>query len=267
MLGHLMKYEFKASGRILLPLYGAVMILAILSGVMFKFASSALGDMQIFGLLSAVLFFVYVIFVVACSIVGVIMAVLRFKKNLFSNEGYLMHTLPVSTEKHIFSKLIVACTYEIAGVVTAFISAMFIALLNADFSSLDFAEFKSAFDMIFSQYTGATVVYGIEMLLMIIVGLIYSNLLIYAAISIGHSTSNHKIRNSFGAYIILYLAVQFLNSIALTTPIIQAVVSNFESGIYSMSLLLAFLIIINLVYSTVFFVITRYYIKNKLNLQ
>ena len=40
MLGKLMKYEFKASGRILMPLYAGILVMAVLSGIFTKASSN-----------------------------------------------------------------------------------------------------------------------------------------------------------------------------------------------------------------------------------
>ena len=56
----------------------------------------------------------------------------RFSKTMLGPEGYLMHTLPVSTTVHIFSKLITAMVIVVAGFLVGTISMLIIA---ADSSS------------------------------------------------------------------------------------------------------------------------------------
>ena len=79
MLGKLMKYEFKASGRVLLPLYGAVIVTAILSGLAAKGVDYSFADIGIFRLLTVVIMLVYCVLMVASCAVGFIIAIIRFK--------------------------------------------------------------------------------------------------------------------------------------------------------------------------------------------
>ena len=268
MLGKLMKYEFKASGRVLLPLYGAVIVTAILSGLAAKGVDYSFADIGIFRLLAVVIMLVYCVLMVASCAVGFIIAIIRFKKNLFDSEGYLMHTLPVNAAAHIFSKLIVASVYEIVGVLVALLSMFLVALPGISFSNLDFADMVFQLEQLFAMYGDAIVLYGIEALILGFVGLLFANLIVYAAISIGHSTNSHKVRNSFGAYIVLYIAVQIINSVGLVSTPLRLLVENAaRGGIYGASPFMIVLIFVNLAYAAVFFLITRYFMKNKLNLQ
>ncbi len=54
------------------------------------------------------------------------MMIQRFNKNLLSDEGYLMHTLPVKPWKHIASKLLASMLWMIGSVVVALISILVI---------------------------------------------------------------------------------------------------------------------------------------------
>lgn len=267
MLGKLMKYEFKASGRILLPLYAAVIITGVLSGIAAKVTDRTFSLSNFFGIIGMIIMIMYFLFVVASLAVGFIIAILRFKKNLFDSEAYLMHTLPIDASTHIFSKLFVACIYEIAGVVAAVISAFFVVLPEISFENLDFSDMMYQLKTLFGMYGDAILLYLVEGILFCVAALIFINMIIYAAISIGHSTNSHKVRNSFGAYIVLYIIVQIGNSLALMVGPIDKLISNAANGIYSASPIMLFLIFINVAYSTVFFFITRYFMTNKLNLQ
>ena len=50
----------------------------------------------------------YIFGIIAIGIITIVVLVMRFYKNLFTSEGYLMHTLPVKASQHLNSKLIVA---------------------------------------------------------------------------------------------------------------------------------------------------------------
>ena len=61
-----------------------------------------------YGIAAGLYIFVYVLFIFAIVVATYVYLAIRFQKNLFSDEGYLTHTLPVSPTKLIWSKMLVA---------------------------------------------------------------------------------------------------------------------------------------------------------------
>ena len=132
MLGKLIKYEFKATGRLLIPLYGALIIFAFISKIFmgdFLYNSdSILGNIpQILAIL------IYVGIMVAIFVVTVFIIIQRYRTNLLCDEGYLMNTIPVKPWKNIASKLIVALVWGIASGIVSIISV--ISSLDKDIST------------------------------------------------------------------------------------------------------------------------------------
>ncbi len=83
MLRKLIKYEFRATARGNAPLYLVTIVLALLTGGL-PVAGAGHGRHDHGGDL------------LATFIVAVVLAVFRFRKNLLTDEGYVMFTLPVS---------------------------------------------------------------------------------------------------------------------------------------------------------------------------
>ena len=101
MLGKLFKYEVKATARIFLPLYFVLIVFAIIN----SFMSFNADD---FSLPQFITLTLYIFILVGMFVASLIVMIQRFYKNLLSEEGYLMFTLPVKPYKHIISKLIVS---------------------------------------------------------------------------------------------------------------------------------------------------------------
>ena len=82
MLRKLIKYEFKATGRILLPLYGALIITAIINRLFIGFnsGSRALGKLHI-----QLLMLLYVALIVGIGIMTFIIIIQRFNNNLLKD--------------------------------------------------------------------------------------------------------------------------------------------------------------------------------------
>ena len=120
MLGKLIKYEFKATGRLLIPLYGALIIFAFINKIFmgdFLYNSDTiLGNIpQILAIL------IYVGIMVAIFVVTVFIIIQRYRTNLLCDEGYLMNTIPVKPWENILSKLVVALVWSIASIVISVI--------------------------------------------------------------------------------------------------------------------------------------------------
>lgn len=109
MLGKLLKHEFRATGRIMLPIYGAVIVLSLLASVSGRLMDREPGTFLyiLFGLIVAA----FVIGIIAALIMTAVLMIRRFYTNYLKDEGYLMHTLPVSVHALVWSKMIVSLVW------------------------------------------------------------------------------------------------------------------------------------------------------------
>ena len=105
MLKKLLKYEWKETARLLLPINLALIVLTVLGCAML---STSIFDSEVSIFFAVPLLILYIISIIAFSSVTIIYIYVRFYKNLYTAEGYLMHTLPVTPMQLFHSKLIVA---------------------------------------------------------------------------------------------------------------------------------------------------------------
>ena len=138
MLGKLIKYEFKATYKFMLMLYGILLALSLMLSVGLRLnvqdvINSFTNRFNIGGLIMmiiAVMFMILFAIISASVLCGMFFySIVRFKNNLLGNEGYLMHTLPAKESDHIFAKLIVSVIWTIAGVFALMISYGLIVLV------------------------------------------------------------------------------------------------------------------------------------------
>ena len=123
MFGKVFKYEMKAVRRILLPLYGAMILVA------FLFALSSMLSMNLSELRDRVPYFVDILQVllsllffgglIACSVVTFVVLARRFYSNFLGNEGYLQLSLPVDIRTHLAARTLSAFIWNLLGGVTA----------------------------------------------------------------------------------------------------------------------------------------------------
>lgn len=267
MLGKLMKYEIKATGRTLIPLYLALLAFAIINKI---FIGTGLSQkLEGFGSIPFILsIFAYGCTMAAVFIVTFFVIIQRFYKNLLGDEGYLMNTLPISTTTNITSKLSIATFWNI---ISGFVAVLSIIILsfNADAFSRFFYEFSQAFSQGFDKFGIQVYIIIIEIIITLLVQLIKSVTMIYASMSLGHLFNKHRILLSFAAFIALNLITTAISSaigIGFSLSNLRNMFDNVQS-IWFIHLFLIFVTLFNLVFFIAYFIITNYILKNKLNLE
>jgi len=256
MLGKLLKYEFKSTARILIPLY---IISIIFSGVcrVFQMLSSKL---NILTTPMVLLYVFYFVFMIAIIVVTFIITIQRFYKNLIGDEGYLMFTLPVEPHEHIITKALTAFTWSVSSVIVAAIS-IFILVFTPGL----FDDIKELLAMIPKEMI-PNIVYSIGI---VIISVISGIFMIYTAISIGQLVTGHKMIGSVVAYFGMYMINQIIMSIIL------AIFGYFNRGIFTdesailgvISPILIISLIVYIILCSAYFIVTNYIFKNKLNLE
>ena len=201
MLGKLIKHEFRATGRTMLPLLAAVLLLSPVAGLLIRLIDkeSFQGFSRFAGVLAVIAFFVLL---AALCVTSLVIMVSRFRNSLLLDEGYLSFTLPVRTEALIFSKLIVSFVWFTVTVLAGFCAVYIIARIN--YAGSDFSQarlFVSELEKLIGW--GNIVLYALEALLCVFMFSCSVCLHFYAAWSLGYSTANHKSFLSVCYYILL----------------------------------------------------------------
>ena len=257
MLGKLLKYEFKATGRILLPLYGAMVLVGLITSFFFNENS--------FGASQAIFTMMYIGICIVSVVITLLLVIQRFSKNLLSDEGYLMFTLPVSTSSLIISKLIVAVCWGIVGTIAGILSG--IALFATVIPWSDIPE------MLQYIFTHLGAINSRDWLLMFetIVGCIFSYALfvmaIYTSLSVGQLpfAGKHRKAASIGAFFVIYIIYTAVASV------VGVDLATSAPGAWLMSLSvpaqMAIAMMIQLVVIFILFLLTRFFLKKHLNLE
>ena len=193
MLSKLLKYELRASGRILLPVYALLLASAGCCSLFYKLAADHPYRTGAASVLMGLLNVAFWIFVVATGAITALLMIYRFYKNYMTDEGYLMFTLPVNRHQLIWSKLLSALLYTAASAVAVTLSILLVLLPIADWSGFwgNLGELLSSItESLHFGVPGPLLLLWIAVLAILTV---FSGfLMVYAAIALGHSFSNHK---------------------------------------------------------------------------
>ena len=218
MLIKLIKHEFRATARVMLPLYLVTILLALMtraSSLWTKMVTfEGLTGRNFLSLLSGIIAVGFVLALIATFVVAVVLTIQRFRSNLMADEGYVMFTLPVSTHSLVWSKLIVSTVWFLGAVIIDVVALM---ALVADLAM--FQEFGRVLTEISQQLTAYNVGNGVlllvELLVLFVVFCLATCLDFYAPLAIGHSFAQHKMLLSVAFFFAIQVAAQIISGTLL----------------------------------------------------
>ena len=254
MLIKLFKYEMKSLGRILLPLYGAVLLLTLALSAIIAFAIENVYVNMLLGTIYTLIFAVSII-------MTLFLIVQRFYKNLLGSEGYLMFTLPVSTRQHLISKALSSGLFCVLGCFVGFLSIFLLSWSAGSFdSSTEWLPImKETFSILFEDDDIRNA--AIILILTVFVGMFANIFRIYAALSIGHAFNSRKIAWSATFYIgLTFVEAQFIN-------IVSRIDLSWIEASHHQTQLALILLGYTVVQLAIYSFVSHYFLKNKLNLQ
>lgn len=268
MLRKLYKYDFLCSSRKNVPLY----IFYILLTIAVKIIDETIYEIKADGLIEVIVLmligvigFVYGVMTFVLFFGSFFEAVSRFKKNLFSDEGYLMNTLPVKASQHIWSKLL--NTFSWAGI-------SLVVLLIGNWIMEGFGSVKNIFRDIYNIAEEITQLYGADgATVVIILGLnIIVGLLCFAMVLMFFSAFENTFLVSKKKYVTVITGVAIVLLIGMGSFVIGNVLIEIINNNQMTETSIANLIFgTSLAVSTVLFVLsflgTKYIMEKKLNLQ
>lgn len=280
MLIKLLKHEFRATGRIMLPMYLVLLATAVGS----NFASRGIWDsgFAVLEILSALIVIAFGVAIFGVFVVAFLLMIQRFYKNLLQDEGYLMFTLPVSVHQHIWAKLIVSAVWFILTFL-AVILASFVVAFDVDFLGGFFEFIGDIFQGLqkleISETLNGTAVLA-ELAVLMFLGLMAFSLQFYAALAAGHSRPNHKMVWS----VVFFFVFQFVMQMAGGTLLMGLDRFDFlrflrfryswepapSWNITPMTAIhIGLLIVIagTVVYGAIYYAVTTFFLKRHLNLE
>ena len=213
MLGKLIKYEFKATARNLIPLYGVLLLISIINKVFFPIGVEAekvgLSSSALFNIVRLLSIILYIVVFVVGNVITVIVIVQRFYRNLLMDEGYLMNTLPVKPSMNILSKLVVATVWSIVTAVVSGLSIIILAYNKYSYESA-IADIKAVINRGIEVFGAGLYLILFEIILIILLSVILSLLIMYSSMLIGHLFNNHRVLLSFSAFLVINIIFNFL---------------------------------------------------------
>jgi hypothetical protein len=226
----------------------------------------------IFNLSEFIAIFVFIVIIAAICVMTLVVTIQRFYKNLLSDEGYLMFTLPVHAHSHITSKLLVSMLWNFASVI---VSGFAILLIAADPDTMrKLSHFMSEAMESMNKFGASAYVTGAEIIIHILISAVAAIISIYAAMAIGNLSGKHRVLLSLGAYIGFGTVEQIVGSILLLViphdwynAFDNVSDLNYMPAFQAIQLLMLGTIVFTLIFGVAYYILTNYLLKKKLNLE
>lgn len=218
MLGKLIKYDLKAINRYLIIIHAflitaSVLLRVFLTGRVFTEGVDFNNEKTI---LVLVLFFTaFVLLISAIAFATQLIIAVRFYKNLFSDEGYLTHTLPVTPGEHLLSKTISGCIWGIINMLFFHISVLIVAATPYTIGFLFHNKSKVLDELGFTGSSVSVKEVIFFYVLACLVGVVTNIVLFYASITIGQLVHSHKILGAIAAYFVISTAFSLIALIVM----------------------------------------------------
>lgn len=270
MLGKLIKYDMKAIARIMVPLYAAFFVVSLGTKLVFELDSGDSPLTPVFQLASGLFTFLYVITIIGITAGCLIVIIMRFYRNFMTDEGYLAFTLPVSATAHLTSKILTAAIWVLFTVISIILSVAL--LLAGQIKAEVWQQFQLSFQNFSNEFGQQFGISGTAIWICIIALMLLSFLstliTIYMCICVGQIFQGHRIIGAFAVYFGVYLIEQIIFCI----PLFLLAGKAFATGsrftlMSSFQALYWFFIVLISAFTVISFLVTRYFLNKKLNLE
>ena len=269
MLGKLLKYEFRATGRVMLPFLGGLLMLALAANLGIRLIN---GNAALTAL-GAIIVVIYFLALCAMGVVTLVLLVYRFYRSLLSDEGYLTFSLPAGIHTQLWSKLICSAVWIIVAFIALMLSIVLVTS-PVELTRYVLSDMSGMFERFAEAYgIGAfeLVSFVLEVLLLMLLASLAACLTFYASMSLGFGFSNHKLLYSVLILIGIGVVTQILSVSVLSGAAIH--IGMGHHGMY-MQLspeglahgILLGICAAELIYGAVMYFVTALSLKRRLNL-
>ncbi len=271
MLRKLMKHELRATGRIMLPMLLLVLVTAVGANIATRTLLEA--DSNVLDILGAIVLMAFVLSITAVCFVAFILMVQRFYKNLLQDEGYIMMTLPVSTHKHVISKLFVSMLWFALSIAVVILSCLILVYKAGMVKGIIVSVFEIFRETDYAELLPHAAAYIAEFIVFVFLAGAASCLQFYMAMAIGFSFSSRKILMSVVAYFAVRFLLQIAGIIILQLLDSGGIMELLDSTLYGLSNIAAAhtamigLSLLALMLSAIFYFPTVWFLKHRLNLE
>lgn len=205
MLRKLLKYDLKWVYKLILVFYILAFIFSLI-GRLFALIDNSL----VFNVISQICFGTAISMMVSSLINSLMRNWVRFVRNLYKDESYLTHTLPIPKKTIYLSK-------ALTSIISIFTSVIVIllCLFICYYSKENMEILKSVLEIAAQTYNTTVIKLLLLISLVIFLEIIFIVFIGYVGIIIGHRSNKNKMVKSVIAAIVLYFTTQGITLISI----------------------------------------------------
>ena len=257
----LVKQDFRATARLMLPVYAAAIVLAVFVRV-YDAVGDRLPNSGFVNLFGGLVTFLFSLAMIATVFMSFILMIWRFHKNYMTDEGYLMFTLPVTTAQLIFSKLLVAVGWFFCSGLVSTVASAIAAWRGGSIEVIGFDELPMEQ---LRQVAASSIV------TVLISGVAFC-LMLYACMAIGQSFRRHKGLMSVGFFFVFYVVMQIVGVSMIAgmlhgAPDSMVMMTDTAQMLAFTNKMMWRFAAFSAVFGVIYYAITHYMLAKKLNLQ
>ena len=272
MLKQLLKYEFKAT----CGYYGSAYLVLLASALLLGLGATHMPQAEM-ETVWAIMALVYMGTILAIIVLTVQQIIQRFTGNLLGREGYLMHTLPVSPAQLILSKLLSSAVWGICSLCVGVLSVVVLMLASQPEFIFRMGELLSLLVGVlgdFPEETGYVISLLAGAFLMFLAWAACHVLRVYACCMVGHQVPRYMAPVGIVSFFVISAAQGWLEKLVaaggtwLAVKVLgqQALVLTPGEGSFFWLYVVGF-ILMQAVFGALYFLVTDWMMKNRLNLE
>lgn len=270
MLKKLLKHEWEASWKIPTILIGVLLVISLFAGLTF---AAPVWESEMHGLsfLLVLVWMLYYFAIIGVSIGVVLYLAIRFYKNMYTDEGYLTHTLPVTSHQLLWSKMIPMAAWNVIATIGILISVAIFGLMAIGFlqpdgmgiwETITYMAEEMVAELGIENMAGC----GISMLAVGVAGVCSGTMMTVGAVTIGQLVGKHKVLGSIGAYFGINTVMQFVVS-ACMVPFMFNMAYEETDSVFGVLMPSYFIMAaIYIILSVALYFVSEWIIRKKLNL-
>ena len=285
MLRKLIKYEWKGVYKMGIILLGVVAFATLLGFLASR--SPLWSDVRVYdsfaaGLATTISLFSIMLYMMLLG--GTVYAMLiyiavRFYRTMYTDEGYLLHTLPVTKHQILISKLLVSSIWMFITYIAMFASVVFFIMFMMEaVSPGSVGEMMSylpgLFDELWRELGNLSGKDRVELaylltslFLSLLVGIPSGIITIFGAISLGQLFSRHRVLMAILCYVGINIAVSIISNVVRSISYTGIFLYDYDQGIGYLSTLLNSSLVTSLLEGVGFYLLSYFITSKKLNME
>jgi len=205
MLGKLLKYDLKWVYKVV----GVLYVLAFIFSVIGR-GLSIIENSVVFSIVTKIVFG-FAISMLASSLINCIMRLwARIVKNMYKDESYLTHTLPVE-KKTIYASKVICAIITIFTTIIVSLACLFICY----YSQSNIEALKTVLELAASTYNTTVIKLVLLIAVVIFLEIMFTVLIGYLGIILGHKSNKNRMVRSIINGFVIYMIMQVLILVVL----------------------------------------------------